>query len=259
MVSAAAYIHDSVGVPEGKLRVMGCYALVYILAGGGAYRDAGGGPHRVEAGDLILVFPDLPHTYGPGPDDRWDELHVLFEGEVFDLWRQRGLLDPRRPVLHLEPVSAWLPRLTRVFDPSASGRPALQVCRLQEVLAVMMEFDARGAGERASLDWVVRARSRLEQDLGAGARQDLAAVAGALGMSYEAFRKRYKRLTGEPPGTYRARCVMDLAARRLLEGKQTLGEIADALGFCDEFHFSKRFKQVTGLTPGAYRRRLPRA
>lgn len=259
MVSAAAYIYDSVGVPERKMRIMGCYALVYILAGGGEYQDAGGGPRRVEAGDLILVFPDLPHTYGPGPDDRWDELHVLFEGEVFDLWRQRGLLDPQRPVLHLEPVSTWLPRLTRVFDASASGRPALQVCRLQEVLAEMMEYDARGAGERASQAWVDRAQSRLEDGLGTGGGRDLPAVAGALGMSYEAFRKRYRRLTGEAPGAYRARCVMDLAARRLLEGKQTLGEIAEVLGFCDEFHFSKRFKQITGLTPGAYRRRLPRA
>ena len=41
------------------------------------------------------------------------------------------------------------------------------------------------------------------------------------------------------------------------DGKQLSGkEIAEHLGFSDEYHFSKRFKQVTGLPPSEFRRRM---
>ena len=36
----------------------------------------------------------------------------------------------------------------------------------------------------------------------------------------------------------------------------TLEEIADSVGFCDEYQFSKIFKRTVGESPGEYRRKL---
>jgi AraC-like DNA-binding protein len=41
----------------------------------------------------------------------------------------------------------------------------------------------------------------------------------------------------------------------LWQTDQTVGEIADTLGFSDSFHLSKSFKRLTGLTPTEFRRR----
>lgn len=76
------------------MRVLGSYALVYVVGGGGEYSDARGTRRQVSEGDLIWVFPDIPHAYGPARGGRWDEIYLVFDGPVFDLWRQRGLLDP---------------------------------------------------------------------------------------------------------------------------------------------------------------------
>src|SRR5688500_18686630 len=72
-----------------KMRVFGAYATVYVYEGGGYYDDANGLRHAVAAGDLILVFPDLPHCYVPG-DGGWSELFLVFEGAAFDLWTTQG-------------------------------------------------------------------------------------------------------------------------------------------------------------------------
>jgi transcriptional regulator GlxA family with amidase domain len=58
------------------------------------------------------------------------------------------------------------------------------------------------------------------------------------------------------PSAY-LRTVRVQASRRLLTTtSRTLAEIAAAVGFTDQSHFTKRFREVTGITPGEYRRRF---
>ncbi|HEY8666749.1 MAG TPA: AraC family ligand binding domain-containing protein, partial [Tepidisphaeraceae bacterium] len=76
------------------------YALVYLLSGRGEYRDANAVIRTIGAGDLLVLFPGLPHAYFPPRGEAWNEFNIVFDGAVFDLWRQQGLLDPSAPVLH---------------------------------------------------------------------------------------------------------------------------------------------------------------
>lgn len=43
------------------------------------------------------------------------------------------------------------------------------------------------------------------------------------------------------------------ARRRLWYTQQTVGEIAYALGYSDQFHLSKAFKRLVGVSPQEYR------
>ncbi|RYG47723.1 hypothetical protein EON79_06540, partial [bacterium] len=70
---------ESRGVSSRPMRVFGAYALVLILEGGGRFMDALGTKAKVQAGDLLVLFPEVPHAYGPkraerGPA-RWDEMY----------------------------------------------------------------------------------------------------------------------------------------------------------------------------------------
>jgi hypothetical protein len=86
-IRLAAFLKNSLGTGRERLRIYGSYALVYLLAGSGHYRDANGNARAVAAGDLIWVYPDLGHEYGPWKGERWDEFFVVFDGPIFDLWR----------------------------------------------------------------------------------------------------------------------------------------------------------------------------
>lgn len=231
------------------MRVLGSYALVYLLGGGGRFQDALGCQREVREGDLILLFPDVPHAYGPLPGGAWDEIHIVFDGPVFDLWRKEGVLKPEAAVFHLEPVDYWLGRFQEVVAPNVL--PLERVCRLQSVLASALTDYQRDPATARDEQWLAQACALLDADVQKTLYVEQVAL--RLGFSSETFRKKFARLAGTPPWRYRMTRVIEHACRLVHEGRFTNREIATQLGFNDEFHFSRRFKQITGRSPKQFR------
>lgn len=249
-IEIAAFVEDSSGLDLSVMRKLGCYALVYIQDGGGVYRDPNG-DQLVNSGDLLLLFPDHPHSYAALDNGHWNDYFILFNGPVFDLWLESGVFSVERPVLHLEPIKSWLARLEHVV---AAGNPLEQVCQLQHFLADALRLDVHNNWFEKEAEWLLHAKTMLEPE--EGLQRDAAEVAKTLGISYESFRKKFKALAGVPPAKYQISRRIELAAKMLLETDLTLAAIASQLDFCDEFYFSRRFKELNGLSPGAFRRRL---
>lgn len=245
-VSLAGYHRNSRGVSDRPMRTFGSYALVLILHGGGIYRDAAGGDRAVETGDCILVLPDLPHAYFPrDPSVRWDELHVVFSGPVFDLWQRAGLLRAGNLVHRLDPLEYWHARLQRCANPEPLQAVALVQRFLSEVLSINNQPDA-------DREWLAHA----ERAIGVGPKPDWHAIAAELGCGYETFRRRMQKLTGLPPARFHANRVIEHACELLRDPDRSIRDIARTCGFVDEFHFSRRFKQIMGVRPAALRARL---
>lgn len=239
-------------VPAYPLRVYGAFAIMYLLEGRGVYRDANGHVQILHAGDLVVVFPELAHTYGPQNGERWSEFYLVFEGPVFDLWRAVGLLDPARPVHHIEPIADWYAKLRGLMEAPRPTTPAerlAELCQFLQMLAEIVEVEAETGPGRAR--WLLRACSLLERDLGACI--DLEDVAAKVGLGYDTFRKHFQRELGVSPARYRACKRIEAACELLRYSPMTNQQVAESLGFSDEFYFSKRFKQIKGQTPRDFR------
>jgi hypothetical protein len=87
-------LRGGIGTGLRGYRQYGMYAVVLVQAGEGIYRDATGAEIPLVAGDVIIVFPELPHHYGPLPGGRWDEAFVAFSGAAFDAWRAHWKASP---------------------------------------------------------------------------------------------------------------------------------------------------------------------
>ncbi|QYM80582.1 AraC family transcriptional regulator [Horticoccus luteus] len=241
------------GIARDSMRVLGSYALVYVLAGRAQFGDATGLKREVVAGDVFFLFPEVAHFYEPGASGPWDDVWLVFQGPVFDQWRRERLLDPADPVWHVEPVDVWRKKIMRVLTGGSTGGAAalVEVTRLLALLAEMRAA-ARGEFEHDQRPaWLQEACRRLES---AAAVPDWERFAGAFGFSYEQFRRKFSEGMGEAPARYRLARRIDRAAALLQAEERPLKQIAAELGFCDEFHFSKLFKRRTGLSPSAYRR-----
>jgi len=83
----------------------------------------------------------------------------------------------------------------------------------------------------------------------------VATLAEAVGSSRSPFAARFCELVGEPPLTYLTRWRMQSAAGLLDEGRLTVAEIAERVGYESLPAFSKAFKRRTGRSPSSWRRR----
>lgn len=78
-------------------------------------------------------------------------------------------------------------------------------------------------------------------------------LAATAGLSLTHFSRAFKSSFGVTPHHYMTQRRVDKAARLLLETGRSLAEIAQALGFSDQSHFSRCFTRLAGTTPSAYR------
>ncbi|NBD95110.1 MAG: helix-turn-helix domain-containing protein [Gammaproteobacteria bacterium] len=78
-------------------------------------------------------------------------------------------------------------------------------------------------------------------------------LARSAGASRAAFAKRFHDLVGEAPMTFLKNWRMALAADLLAQPDQTVGTVADQVGYASPYAFSAAFKRVRGLSPQAHR------
>lgn len=68
------------------------------------------------------------------------------------------------------------------------------------------------------------------------------------------YTRLFKEMTGQVPLTYLSDIRMDKAKQLLQATDDRLFDVAQSVGFGNEFYFNRRFKQTVGLSPGQYRR-----
>ena len=218
-----------------------------------------GGRAAVEPCGSSLYAPRQPHA--GGIDEDWEVIVMLlkphfmagaadelfsrdrFEIMPFSMARSpmierlsqaaRGEFDsPRRPsIFFLESIanvmSGYILRNHAVTGSRRQMRGTLTPTQLRRLDAFIDE--------------------RLDADF---AIDDLASL---MKLGPQRFTERFRLTTGTSPWQYVQARRVNRAKQLLANGRISLAEIALALGFCSQSHFTNVFRQATGLTPRRFR------
>ncbi|RYG48633.1 AraC family transcriptional regulator, partial [bacterium] len=213
--------------PRRPMRTYGSFAFTFVIRGRGSYEDAYGRRESLGAGDLVLVFPEIAHTYGPPAGETWDELYFVFGGPTFETWRTHGVLNPSRPVVHTGDACLWKSRLMALAERPRPLSPGAALEELQAFLGIFAGMLALDAPQKCGepIPWLSSALALLEAEL----HEDMSGedVASRLGLGYESFRKRFVEATGIPPMRHRCQKRVAAAGELLLYTRLTCAQIAE--------------------------------
>ncbi|PZP34405.1 MAG: hypothetical protein DI603_05465 [Roseateles depolymerans] len=108
---------------------------------------------------------------------------------------------------------------------------------------------ALGAIERREPAWLRRCMEQLVDDCEQPLR--MGALAEAAGVHPVSLSRAFRRHYGLSPGQLQRRALLNRAARRLRAG-EAIAEVAAALGFADQSHFTRLFRAEYRCTPAAW-------
>lgn len=231
-----------------KPRLLGLHAAVYIEEGSGIFQAAPAHTEKIEAGDTLIIKPDIPASYSPLR--KWKSKWVVWGGPEADSLSRMGFLSCGLIHDSGHAVSdAW----QRLLDLKDREDPA----SFLERKAVLINMIARLSSPSTHLADGQQGYSRRISELTARIMQNpaygfsVAEMAHSCGTSITNFRRIFRRHTGKSPKEFLLSARISLSKQLLAKGA-SIKEAAGTAGFDDVFYFMRAFRKVTGFTAGAF-------
>jgi AraC-like DNA-binding protein len=228
------------------------------------------------ADDLVLVPPNLPHTWASNRsiDGSSPQVAVViwFDGA----WVQRladvcpeyqGLRDLlRRAACALSFEEGAGARMRSALDRLLCADPRERLKAVLDVLDALSStpaaslaspsaFNAEaGAPSGREPDQINRALALIETQFASPLR--LATLARAAGLSERSLTRHFTQHFGESVGRYLTRVRIGHACRLLTDTRMPVSVIAARSGFANAANFNRQFKAAKRLTPVAYRQQF---
>jgi AraC-like DNA-binding protein len=242
--------------------------LTYIVHSRGR-RFVGDSIEPYEDGDLVLLGPDLPHTWHSDPRRKGPHEAVFcqfsreFLGEAFIESPELAAVDrllgrSARGLRFVGRTQKAVGRRMEGLD-RLDGVPRLAA--LLEILdALARSRDARPLSgrrfvpllRRGDAERIDRVCRLLNERCLEGV--SLSEAAAAAHLSVPAFGRLFRRTTGKSLVVYLNELRTGLACRELIETDRPVSDIAFASGFHNLANFNRRFRALKGMSPREYRR-----
>lgn len=241
--------------------------LTWIRRGFGK-RLVGDHAAKYEAGDLVLIGSNLPHTWASDPEARRNEALVIqFLPQMLpesllkipEFKRITQLLSRAQCGLHFsrKNVEALRPELLALI--SGSGLSTwLRLVKILDRLTTLESTETlASSGYRHEKSY--RLNSRLERVtayIEKNFRESitLPKAARLCGLTPEAFSRFFSKMTGHTFVEFRNSCRIREACRLLSETDLSVTQAAYECGFENLSNFNRRFREIRAMSPRDYRK-----
>ena len=241
-----------------KGRILKEYQLVYIVQGGGYFESSSVKRRKIEAGTMILLFPNEWHTYEPDKETGWYEYWVGFRGVHIDKRVKNGFFSPKNPIYQIGFSSSIVGLYEDIINYAKEEKAGYQQIISSIVLFILGSVYYKNRNEVFTDSFAINkindARAIMKQEIENNISPEK--IAKDLGVSYSWFRKAFKQYVDVSPAQYQAN-LKYLRSKELLDSTDmNITEIAYKLNFESASQFSTFFRKREGIPPLQYRRDL---
>ncbi|TMV15965.1 AraC family transcriptional regulator [Paenibacillus thermoaerophilus] len=228
------------------------WALVYISGGEGYYQIGDEPRQHVRAGSFFWLYPGVEFSYGPFDGGYWDEHYFTLLGPRVEEWIRDWDID-RSLVHHAEVNESFFGKMEYIYRLMESGIPAdadRAAIRLESFL-----YELATSSRAPRIEGRTQRTLAIIEDITSSLREPLDArkLAERHHISLQTLRRTVQEFTGYPLNEYVHRLKMAEAKNIMINSDLQIKEVAEALGYRDEFYFSRLFKKIVGVAPKHYR------
>lgn len=236
--------------------VIDYYSCFLLLSGSGSYYRSDGTKIPLHAGDFVQRIPGESHSTEVVPNGNWLEFFISFGRTTYDYLQSLNLLAPGAPVTGIdydENTIRMFDRLLQSVKAASDEQLPLMSLKAQEVVLSTLHDVQKLPPKNTLEEAMEEAMEEACRLLSSEVNHDIALddVAAAVHMSYENFRKQFRRLIGISPAQYRIRQKMN-HAKLMLRSGISIKETAVLTGYSDTYSFTKQFAHSVGKSPGRY-------
>ncbi|OME76455.1 hypothetical protein BK120_28520 [Paenibacillus sp. FSL A5-0031] len=236
-------------------KVTSCYTMLISRSGRGRL-FMGNESSLFSSYSSFLLSPNTAYQFENIGDGKLEYylisfhiLHLLNQGPV--LYTEQ--LFPNRQELRVYPLAQWMDLLSQLYtgitdcDNIEAHR---QQTHFQKLIGFVLEhnlqFDSMSSSTQTVEQTIQYMQNHFQNRITVKQLVDMANVPAWQ------FTSIFKELTGKKPLDYLNELRISRSKDWLIHTDNTLRDIADRVGFTDEYYFSRRFRLITGFSPRQY-------
>ncbi len=233
------------------------YQIIYIPKGEGYFESSGLPPQKIDAGTIILLYPDVWHRFRPEENTGWEEYWVGFSGAYAKYLLEQECFNAQKPIIKvgfntefLETFSRFI-KIVEVREESYLKLSSFLLIQLLGIVytSVLLSNQKKSRKE----DIIDQIRNEIHQKWNSNI--DFEQLAQSNNLGYVWFRKTFKEVLGTSPNQYHLLLKLRKAELLIQDSHLTLAEVAYQCGFESEFYFSRIFKKKMNYNPSDIRKR----
>ena len=230
------------------------FTVCYVNEGSGSVKVKHSSKH-IESGDFFVCFPENGTSVSNTGENCLNITWVSFSGYLIENYLHRAGISSLHPsftdeegyigekMSHLYATSLKMP-----------NRYCKMVADMYNIFAYLIDSSAQRTFVDENMNaefYALSAIDYVERTCGEGLTVE--ELAEKMQLSRKDLDKVFSSVLNISPKKYIISVRIDRACNALRKTSESIAEIAEAVGYANQFYFAKEFKRLTGMTPSQYR------
>jgi AraC-type DNA-binding domain-containing proteins len=215
--------------------------------------------YQCKAGMLFYICPNVPHSVDLDIDmpGTYRTVHFSFANVNFNdgewVVTNDSEVIPLQPGQQLQDyyqVDDAFKKLLEIWNMKLPGYEFAARTQLQQLIIAIHQNIRKQNPNYATALKVDKVIQFMHQNI--NGKITLTELAEMSQLSPYYLSRTFKEITGYSVIEYFNKIKIDKSKELFIEGGKKVKEVAEALGFADEFYFSRVFKKIEGISPSEY-------